>query len=122
MEIGLGFAAADLPGSQVQDEIFYKRGKVWHKTNNAGGIEGGLSNGENIIVRLAFKPIPTLMRPLQTIDWRTKKAAAAHVERADTCSVEAGAVIAENIAAFVLADAFLEKFGGDSLAEIKKRV
>ncbi|MDR1114240.1 MAG: chorismate synthase [Candidatus Margulisbacteria bacterium] len=122
VEIGLGFAAADLPGSQLQDEIFYKRGKVWHKTNHAGGLEGGMSNGEDIIVRLAFKPIPTLMRPLNTIDWRTKKAVTAHVERADTCSVEAGAVIAENIAAFILTEAFLEKFGGDSLAEIKKRV
>ncbi|MDR2429102.1 MAG: chorismate synthase [Candidatus Margulisbacteria bacterium] len=122
VEIGLGFAAADLPGSQAQDEIFYKNKKVFRKTNNAGGIEGGLSNGEDIIVRLAFKPIPTLMRPLNTIDWRTKKAAAAHVERADVCAVEAGAVVAESIAAFVLADAFLEKFGGDSLAEIKSRV
>ena len=122
VEIGLGFAAADLSGSQVQDEIFYKNGRVGHKTNNAGGIEGGMSNGEDIIVRLAFKPIPTLMRPLNTIDWRTKKPTTAHVERADVCAVEAGAVIAENIAAFVLTEAFLEKFGGDSLAEIKSRV
>jgi chorismate synthase len=122
VEIGLGFAAADLSGSQMQDEIFYKRGKVWRKANHAGGIEGGMSNGEDIIVRLAFKPIPTLMRPLNTIDWRTKKTVTAHVERADTCAVEAGAVIAENIAAFVLAAAFLEKFGGDSLAEIKRRI
>lgn len=122
VEIGLGFAAAALPGSKVQDEIFYKNSKVFHKTNNAGGIEGGMSNGEDIIVRLAFKPIPTLMQPLNTIDWKTKKPTTAHVERADTCAVEAGAVVAENIAAFIMADTFLEKFGGDSLAEIKRRV
>jgi len=122
VEIGLGFAAAALSGSKVQDEIFYKNGKVFRKTNNAGGIEGGISNGEDIILRLAFKPIPTLARPLKTIDWQTKKPADAHTERADTCAVEAGAVVAENIAAFVIAGAFLEKFGGDSLAEIKRRV
>ncbi|GBR76216.1 chorismate synthase [Candidatus Termititenax persephonae] len=121
VEIGLGFAAANLPGSQVQDEIFYRQGQVIRRTNNAGGIEGGISNGEDIIVRLAFKPIPTLMRPLRTIDWKTKRPDKALVERSDTCAIEAGAVIAENIAAFVLTDVFLEKFGGDSLAEIKSR-
>ena len=120
VEIGLGFAAADLPGSKAQDEIFYKNGKIVRRTNNAGGIEGGMSNGEDIIIRLAFKPIPTIASPLNTIDWRTKKPAKALVERADVCAVEAGAVVAENIAAFVIADAFLEKFGGDSLKEIKK--
>ena len=121
VDIGMGFAAATLPGSKVQDEIFYKNGKVFHKTNNAGGIEGGMSNGEDILIRLAFKPIPTLARPLNTIDWKTKKPVLAHVERADVCAVEAGAVIAENIAAFIIMDAFLEKFGGDSLSEIKTR-
>lgn len=122
VEIGLGFSAAELSGSQAQDEIFYKNGKIFRKTNNAGGIEGGMSNGEDITIRLAFKPIPTLAQPLKTIDWKTKKPVSAHVERADTCAVEAGAVVAENIAAFVLADAFLEKFGGDSLKEIQSRV
>ncbi|MDR1996961.1 MAG: chorismate synthase [Candidatus Margulisbacteria bacterium] len=122
VEFGLGFAAAELPGSRVQDELILRKGSIKHRTNNAGGLEGGMSNGEDIIVRLAFKPIPTLGRPLATVDWRSKKPARAFVERADTCAVEAGAVVAENIMAFVLAAAFLEKFGGDSLAEINRNL
>jgi chorismate synthase len=120
VEIGLGFEAARLPGHLVQDELFIKGKSIYRKTNHAGGIEGGISNGEDIIVRVALKPIPTMTKPLKTVDWHRKKEALAHVERADVCAIESAAVIGESIAAFVLADAFLEKFGGDSMTEVSR--
>ena len=120
VEIGLGFGTAHLPGSQVHDEIFYVKGKgFYHKTNNAGGLEGGVTNGEPIVIRAAMKPISTLGKPLKSVDLVTKKAALAHVERADICAVEAAAVIGEAAAAIEIANAFLEKLGGDSVEEIK---
>lgn len=120
VEIGKGFASASLYGSQVQDEIFYdKREGFFRLTNRAGGIEGGISNGEPIIIRGAVKPIPTLARPLHSVDLKTKQSVPAHKERADICVVPAVGVIAEAMTAWVLAEAFLEKFSGDSLEDIK---
>jgi chorismate synthase len=123
MEIGAGFAVAGLKGSQAHDVIqpsprSEAKGLPWrHATNRAGGIEGGISNGEDIIVRAAVKPIATLANPLPSIDLRTGKAANAHYERSDICVVPAAGVIAEAILAIILADTCLEKFGGDNLKE-----
>jgi chorismate synthase len=120
-EIGLGFGYSQKLGSQVHDAIYYqaKKGFV-RKTNNAGGIEGGISNGHDIVLRCCMKPIATLMRPLESVNIITKKPAKAAVERSDVCVVEAAGVVAENACAFVLADALLEKFGADNLADIRQ--
>jgi chorismate synthase len=118
VEIGLGFEAARLVGSKVHDPFDIKSGKIVRTSNNAGGIEGGMSNGEDIVLRIAIKPIPTMINPLPTVDLKTRKKTEAHVERADVCAVESAGVIAESLAAFEIAKAFLEKFGGDSLAEV----
>lgn len=121
VEFGLGFASADKFGSQVHDEIFYTKQKgFYRKTNNAGGLEGGMSNGEPIIARCAMKPIATLQKPLSSVDIRTKKGVLASVLRSDTCAIEAAAVIGEAMMALVLMDAFLERFGQDDLKMIKK--
>ena len=119
VEIGAGNMSAELLGSKMHDEIFIANKKVYRKTNNAGGIEGGMSNGEAIIVKATMKPIPTMRLPLRTIDIYKKEAATAHFERSDTCAVPACAVVAEARIAWVLVDELLEKFGGDSLKEIK---
>jgi chorismate synthase len=121
VEIGMGFESANRAGSQVHDEIFYdkKRG-YYRKTNNAGGIEGGVTNGEPIVMRCAMKPISTLMSPLRTVDMSTKKEVKAAVERSDVCAVPSAAVVGEAVCAFEVANAMLEKFGGDSLVEIKR--
>ncbi len=121
VEVGLGFDAARRPGSLVHDEIFYsvKKG-FYRKTNNAGGIEGGMSNGSDIVVRVAMKPIPTLYKPLRSVDTVTKAAFKASVERSDVCAVPAACVVGEAAAAFVIAEAMAEKFGGDSLSEMKR--
>jgi chorismate synthase len=95
---------------------------VRYASNRSGGIDGGMSTGEPLVVRAAMKPIATLMRPLRSVDLTTNEATSAHVERSDTCAVPAAAVIGESLLALVLADALLEKFGGDSLAEIVPRV
>jgi len=121
VEIGSGFGAANLPGSLVHDEIFWGRKEgFFRKTNRAGGIEGGTSNGEPIMLRAAMKPIPTLMKPLRSVDLVSKKPFKASVERSDVCAVPAAGVVAEAAAAFELAGAMIEKFGGDSLAEMKR--
>jgi len=121
VEFGLGLGYAVSFGSEVHDEIFYSRPKgYFRKTNNAGGIEGGISNGEDIVIRACMKPISTLMSPLSSINIASKKPARATVERSDICVVEAAGVVAESALAFVLADAILEKFGSDSLSDIKK--
>lgn len=118
VEIGLGFAAAGRPGSQVHDEIFYAKGRgFYRRTNRAGGLEGGITNGEPLLIRGAMKPIPTLRQPLATVDIRTHQPARAAVERSDVCAVPAAAVVAEAMVCLVLAQATLEKFGGDSLEE-----
>jgi len=121
VEIGLGFAAARLLGSKVHDEIIFdKRSGFSHKTNNAGGLEGGMTNGEPIIVRIAMKPIATLGRPLSTIDIKTKRKVEAQVERHDICAVHAASVVGEAVLALEVAKAMAEKFGGDSLREMKR--
>lgn len=121
VSFGAGFKAALLKGSLVHDEIFYDRKKgFYRKTNNAGGIEGGMTNGEDIIVRAAMKPISTLMKPLSSVDIRNKKAIKATVERSDICAVPAASVIGENVCAIEIANVFLEKFGGDSVVEMRR--
>jgi chorismate synthase len=122
VEIGKGIAGAQKPGSAVHDEIFYDSQKeiFYRRTNNAGGIEGGISNGENIRVRLYLKPIPTLRQPLRSVDIQSRQESLAVVERSDTCVIPAAGVIAEAMLSFVLSNAFLEKFGGDSIAEMDK--
>jgi chorismate synthase len=125
VEIGMGFEAARVTGAQVHDEIEPAPGRtlagnVRRKTNRAGGLEGGMTTGEPLVVRVAMKPISTLMRPLGTVDVATGEAAQAVAERSDVTAVPAMGVIAEAMIAFVLADALLEKFGGDSLGETKR--
>jgi chorismate synthase len=121
VEIGAAVGGTRHPGSVVQDEIFYNdsRSRFYRKTNMAGGMEGGISNGEAIRVRVHMKPIPTLRKPLQSVDIDTKEAVEAAFERSDTCVVPAAGIVAESMLAFVVADAFLEKFGGDSIREIE---
>ncbi|HEX8947870.1 MAG TPA: chorismate synthase [Dissulfurispiraceae bacterium] len=119
VEIGTGFAMAERFGSEVMDEIFYKKA-FYRKTNHAGGIEGGMTNGMPLVLKAAMKPIPTLRKPLRSVDIIGKKSIEAAYERSDTCAVPAAAVVGEAMAAVVLADAFLEKFGGDSTAEVKR--
>lgn len=119
VEFGIGFDYAALPGSKAHDEIFYDEGKGYYrKTNRAGGIEGGMTNGEEIIVRSVMKPIPTLMKPLASVDINTHQAVAASTERSDVCAVTAAAVVGEAMVAIVLADALLEKFGGDTMEDL----
>jgi len=124
VEIGMGFEAARRPGSEVHDEIFYDGGrrglKFYRKSNNAGGIEGGISNGEDIVLRAALKPIPTLGQPLASVDLVSKKEVKAAKERADVTVVPAAGVIGEAVVALEIASAFREKFGGDTIAEIKR--
>ena len=121
VEIGAGFGAANKPGSQVHDEIFWgKKDGFYRKTNMAGGIEGVISNGENIVLRAAMKPIPTLMKPLRSVDLATKKPFKAGVERSDVSAVPAAGVVAEAAVAFELASAMIEKFGGDNIEEMKR--
>jgi chorismate synthase len=133
VEIGLGFEMARRRGSQVHDEIFFDPAKMvtegtprivptgfYRGSNNSGGTEGGMTNGAPLIVRVAMKPISTLMSPLQSVDLRSKRPADASVERSDVCAAPAAAVVGESVVAFELANAFLEKFGGDSLREIKR--
>jgi chorismate synthase len=117
VEIGDGFALAGLRGSDAHDEILRDEGGYRRETNRAGGIEAGVSNGEEIVVRAAMKPLPTLMRPLRSADLETGEAAQALVERSDVAAVEALAVVAEACVAFELARAAREKFGGDSLGD-----
>ena len=127
VEIGLGFGAARRPGSQVHDPITAAptdpaAGGYRRLSNHAGGLEGGMTTGEPLVVRVAMKPIATLMTPLQTVDLRTGEAAQAQSERSDVTAVPAMGVIAEALVALVVADAVLEKFGGDSLVELRRNV
>ena len=117
-EIGDGFAAARVPGSLAHDEICYVDGAYTRPTNRAGGIEGGMTNGEQLVVRAAMKPIPTLMRPLASVDMDTHEVVDASKERSDVCAVPAAAVVAEAEVAFVVAQSYLEKFGSDCLSDI----
>jgi chorismate synthase len=118
---GDAFATARLPGSRAHDEIFRDARRGWfRRTNRAGGLEGGMTNGEPVVMRCAVKPVSTLMRPLRTADLVTRRPARAHRERSDVCMVPAAAVVAEAAAAIELARAFQEKFGGDSVAEMQR--
>jgi len=125
VEVGLGVAGAMRKGSEVHDEIDadesnVRAGGVRRRTNRAGGLEGGITNGEQIILRASMKPISTLMRPLGTVEMKTREPAQAVAERSDVTAVPAMGVIAEAMTAFVVAQAFLEKFGGDSLGETRR--
>ena len=120
VEFGAGFGGAARPGSQFHDEIEYLGGKFRHLTNRAGGLTGGVTNGEPIDLRVAIKPISTRKKPMQSVDLKTKEKVEAHYERSDVCVVPAAGVIGEAVVALTLADAFLEKFGGDSMAEIER--
>lgn len=122
VEIGDGWLAARLRGSQVHDPIAYGAGKWARPTNHAGGVEGGITNGEPVVVRAAMKPIATLRRALPSVDVRTKEAFDAAHERSDICAVAAASVVGEAMVAITLADAVLEKFGGDSLKELVRNV
>lgn len=122
VEMGLGFEAAKRFGSEVHDEIGYREGKGYFRySNNLGGLEGGITNGMPIIVRCAMKPIPTLTKPLRSVDVLTKEEVRAGKERTDVVAVPAASVVGESALALVLADAFLEKLGGDFMEEIKER-
>lgn len=122
VEIGLGFEAAKRFGSEVHDEIGYREGEGYFRySNNLGGLEGGITNGMPIIARCAMKPIPTLTKPLRSVDVLTKEEVRAGKERTDVVAVPAASVVGESALALVLADAFLEKLGGDFMEEIKER-
>lgn len=121
-EVGLGFDCASLRGSEVHDEIYYNGDRGYYRrTNRAGGIEGGMSNGEEIVLRAAMKPIPTLMRGLNTVDTRTKEAVRAATERSDVCAIAACEIILESAVCAELSKAVLERLGGDNLAEVAER-
>lgn len=120
VEIGPGFEIARTPGTRAHDEIFWGRGRGFYReTNRAGGTEGGVTTGEPLIVRGAMKPLSTLMEPLRSVDLKSKEPIAGAVVRSDVCAVPAAGVVGEAMVAYVLADAFLEKFGGDSMADIR---
>jgi chorismate synthase len=120
VEIGLGFEGARRRGSEVHDPIYYEKNKFKRRRNHAGGLEGGVSNGQRLIIRGAMKPISTLMNPLESVDLVTKDTAVAAVERSDVCAAPAAAVVGEAVIAIELAKAFQEKFGGDSIEEMKR--
>lgn len=118
VEIGVGFEYGSLPGSKAHDELFYEEGRGYYrKTNRAGGLEGGMTNGEDVIVKAAMKPIPTLMQPLSSVDVATHEAVKACRERSDVCAVSAASVVGEAMMAIVMTEAVLEKFGGDCMVD-----
>jgi chorismate synthase len=128
VEIGLGFEAARRPGSQVHDPIHYDAAQknspnlgYVRPTNNAGGLEAGMTNGQPLVIRAAKKPISTLRKPLDSINLTTKEPEQASYERSDVCAVSAASVIIENVVAFEVAAALIDKFGGDSLEEMQAR-
>jgi chorismate synthase len=123
VEIGDGFGGATRWGSEVHDRIYHDNERGYYRSsNNAGGLEGGVTNGEPLVLRVAMKPLSTLMQPLDSVNIRTKEAAPAHIERSDVCALPAAGVIGEAMLALVLADAVLEKYGGDSMDEIRERL
>ncbi len=127
VEIGLGFRAAALPGSQVHDAIAWNRNQVNNPdlgyrrpTNHAGGLEAGMTNGQDLVLRAAMKPISTLQKPLESIDMQTKQPSSASYERSDICAVPAASVILQSVVALEIATAMVDKFGGDSVMEMKQ--
>jgi chorismate synthase len=121
VEVGLGFEVGKRRGSQVHDELFYEDGRIYRKSNNAGGIEGGMSNGEDIVIRAAMKPIPTLMKGLNTFDYITKEKCTAAGERSDVAAICALEVILESTVCMALADVVSKRLGGDNISEVKAR-
>lgn len=121
VEVGLGFGVAARRGSDVHDEIFFSQGEYLRRTNRAGGIEGGMSNGEEIVLRAAMKPIPTLMRGLATVDYVTHEGVRAATERSDVCAILACEVVLESALCAALAEVVLGRLGSDNLADLKKR-
>lgn len=123
VEFGIGFDAAHVPGSQVHDEIIWDEEKGYtRRTNRLGGLEGGMSTGMPIVVRGVMKPIPTLYKPLQSVDIETKEPFKASVERSDACAVPAASVVAENVIAFEIAKAILDQFHADQLPQLQKQI
>ena len=122
VELGAGFASSAVFGSELHDEILYEDNKITRASNNAGGIEGGMSNAQPIHVKVSMKPISTLIKPLRSIDLNTMEPKLAHKERTDSCAVPAASIIGDSMLAIVLADALLEKFGGDNLDQLKKHI
>jgi chorismate synthase len=121
--IGEGFDLAGKPGSEAHDEIFHTPERGWfRKTNRAGGLEGGMTNGEDLVVRAAMKPLPTLTKPLQSVDISTLEPSEALRERTDSCTVPAAGVVAESMVAFALANSYTEKFGGDQIDDLRASV
>ena len=122
VEIGMGFESARRFGSEVHDDIYPDQSQTGflRKTNNAGGLEGGITNGQSIVIRVAMKPIATLYKPKQSVDIQTKQPFEATVERSDICTVPAAGVVGEAVIAYEMANAMLEKFAGDSLEEMKR--
>lgn len=121
VEVGAGFEVAERDGSKVHDEIFIRDGKYFRKTNNAGGIEGGMSNGEEIVLRAAFKPIPTLMKGLKTVDIESGRPTVAASERSDVTAICAAEIISESVIAFALAEVVSKRLGGDNMDEVIQR-
>ena len=122
VELGAGFASSAAFGSELHDEILLENNKIIRSSNNAGGIEGGMSNAQPIHVKVSMKPLSTLVKPLKSIDLETMEPILAHKERTDSCAVPAASIIGESMLAIVLADALLEKFGGDSIDQLKKHI
>ncbi len=124
VDIGLGFTVGETRGTKAHDEFFpgKRAGHVRYRTNRSGGIDGGMTTGQLLVIRAAMKPLATLMEPLQSVKLSTNEPAKAHVERSDVCAVPSAAVIGESLLAFSLADALLEKFGGDSMGELLPRL
>ncbi len=122
IEFGVGFLGSSIVGSKVHDEIHLKHKSISRKTNNAGGIEGGMSNSQPVNIKLSMKPIPTLTKPLDSVDISDLSSKKAHKERTDSCAVPAASIIAENLLCIVIADSILSKFGGDSIEHTKKHM
>lgn len=122
VEFGMGFEVANVFGSQVHDRIYPSDGNVVRSTNNAGGTEGGMSNGERLVIRVAMKPLSSLMQPLESVNLKTGEAIEALRERSDVCAVPAAGIVGEAMALLALMNPFMEKFGGDSMTEIRAHV
>lgn len=120
VEIGMGVDVAKTSGKNTHDEMFFENGKIIRKTNNAGGVEGGMTNGENLVVKASMKAIPTMRSPLNSVNIKTKSEITAHFERSDTCAVSACGVVADAMVATVVVNAFLEKFGQDNYEQIRR--
>src|SRR5699024_9607467 len=123
VEFGLGFDAAHIPGSQVHDEIMWREDIGFtRKTNRAGGFEGGMTTGMPIVVRGIMKPIPTLYKPLESVDIHTKEPYTASIERSDSCAVPAASVVAESVVAWEIANAIIEQFGSDNMDILRENI